>query len=79
LQRRLPSGGEDVAEEQHLLVGEAVGILDRADVGEGHAHVLRLAAGVAAGEVRVAEGAGPACPKSLSAISLLRLVRSQHE
>src|SRR3954467_381514 len=50
--------GEDVGEEQDLLVLEVVLDLDRADVGERHARVLGLAAGVAAGEVRVAEDAG---------------------
>ena len=49
---------QDVREEQHLLVGQLVLELERADVGVGHARVLRLAAGVAAGEVGVAEDAG---------------------
>ena len=42
------AGREDVGEEQDLLVGQSVGDLDRADVGERHADVLGLAAGVAA-------------------------------
>jgi hypothetical protein len=52
------AGREDVRQEQHLLVGQVVLDLDRADVGERHARVLGLAAGVAAGQVRVAEDAG---------------------
>jgi hypothetical protein len=47
--------GENVREEQHLLVAQAVGDLERPDVRERHARVLRLAAGVAAGHVRIAE------------------------
>src|SRR4051812_20313654 len=58
LRRRLPAGRENIAEEQHLLVGQAVGNLHWRDVGVGHAHELRLAAGIAAGEVAVAEEAG---------------------
>src|SRR5919199_2391743 len=49
---------EDVREEQHLLVREVVLDLDRADVGERDARVLGLAAGVSAGQVRVAEDPG---------------------
>ena len=40
-----------------MLVGHAVGDLDRADVGVGHAEILGLAAGKAAQHVRVAEQA----------------------
>src|SRR5690606_28434856 len=54
LRRGLPAGRQDVAEEQHLLVGHAIGNHHRADVGVGHAHVLGLTARVAAGEVGVA-------------------------
>ena len=80
LHRRLPAGREDVAEEQHLLVGQAVGDLDRRDVGIGHAHVLGLAAGIAAGEVGVAEQARRWCGRTpCRRASLLRLVRSQTE
>ena len=39
------AGREDVGQEQHLLVGQLVRHLDRADVGVGHAQVLGLAAG----------------------------------
>ena len=58
VERRLVAGGQDVGEEQHLLVGEALRQLQRPDVGEGHAHELGLAAGVAAVQVGVAEQAG---------------------
>ena len=51
------AGRQDVGEEEHLLVGEAVLDLERPDVGERHARELGLAAGKAAGEVRVAERA----------------------
>ena len=51
------AGREDVGQEQDLLVAQAVRDLDRPDVGERHADVLRLAARVAAVEVRVAEQA----------------------
>ena len=57
LDRGLPAGREDIAEEQHLLVGQAVRHLDVRRVGEGHAQILGLAAGIAAGQVRVAEQA----------------------
>ncbi len=53
---------------QHLLVGEAVRNLHRGHVGVRHAHVLGVPAGIAA--------AVP-WPKSSSARSLLRWVRSQ--
>src|SRR5690606_7260561 len=55
LHRRLPAGSEDVAEEQRPLVREAVRHLDGADVGVRYAHVLGLAARIAAGQVGVAE------------------------
>ncbi len=54
LRRGLPAGGQDVAEKQHLLVGQAVGDHHRADIGVGHAHILGLAAGIAAGEMGIA-------------------------
>ena len=53
------AGGEDVGEEQHLLVGQRVGHLDRPDVRERHARVLGLASGIAAVHVRIAEQARP--------------------
>jgi hypothetical protein len=50
---------EDVRQEQHLFVAELVVLdLDRPDVRERDACVLRLAARVAAGEVRVAVDPG---------------------
>ncbi len=54
----LVAGGEDVGEEEDLFVGEVVLDLDGADIGEGHAGVLRLSAGVAAVDVGVAEERG---------------------
>ena len=51
------AGREDVGEKQHLVVVQALGDLDRSDVGERHARVFGLAAGVAAEQVRVAEDA----------------------
>ena len=55
---RHPAGREDVREEQHPLVLDAVGHDDRADVGIGHACVFGLSTRVAAGHVRIAEQAG---------------------
>ena len=49
------AGGKDVREEQDLLVGERVRHLQRADVGKRHPGVFRLAAGIAAVHVRIAE------------------------
>jgi hypothetical protein len=43
--RRHVAGGEDVGEKQHLFVAESGRNLERADIGEGHPQVLRLAAG----------------------------------
>ena len=54
---RLVAGGQDVAEEEHLLVLHVVGDLGGPDVGERHPHVLGLAALEAPGGVRVAEHA----------------------
>jgi hypothetical protein len=51
------AGREDVAEEEHLLVVDALGNLHRPHVGVGHARVLGLPARVAAHHVRVAEDA----------------------
>ena len=63
-----------------LLVGQAVGDLERTDVGEGHADVLGLAAGVAAVQVRVAEDAGGRCSRhGFSAIQALGLELSQSD
>ena len=51
--RALVAGGKDVAEEEHLLLVHVVGNLHGPHVREGHAHVLRLAALVAARGVRI--------------------------
>ena len=56
--RRLPSGGQDVRKEQHLLVAHAIRNLDRPQVGVGHSRVFRLTTGLPAEHVRVAEDAG---------------------
>jgi hypothetical protein len=53
--RRHPAGRKNVGEEEDLLVRKVVGDFQRRDVGERDAHVLRLAARVAAVHVRVAE------------------------
>ena len=55
--RGLVGGGEDVGQEQHLFVVQAVRDLDRADIAERDADVLRLAPGIAAHHVRIAEQA----------------------
>jgi hypothetical protein len=52
------AGGEDVGEEEDLVVLHAVRHLQRADVGEGDPGVLGLAAGVAPRHVGVAVEAG---------------------
>ena len=56
--RRLVGRREDVAEEQDLLVAEALGDDDGSDIRVGHAEILGLTAGEAAGDVREAEQAG---------------------
>jgi hypothetical protein len=53
----LPSR-QHVGEQEHVVVAEVVRDPHRPHVGEGDAHVLRLAAVVAAGRVRVAVDAG---------------------
>lgn len=55
--RRHKARGKDVRQEEDLFVAEPLRHLDRTDVGLGHAQVLRLAAGVAAQHVRIAEEA----------------------
>ena len=52
------AGGEDVGQEEDLVVGEVVGHLDGAHVGVGDAQVFGLAARVAAQGVGVAEQPG---------------------
>jgi len=54
---RLVGRREDVGEEQDLFVVEAVGDLDRTDIAERDADILRLAPGVTAHHVRIAEQA----------------------
>ena len=50
-----PAGRQNIGQKQHLVIFQVIGDGDRTDVGVRHAHILGLAAGVAAGEVRVAE------------------------
>jgi len=57
LGRRLPAGRKDVTEEQDLLIGQPIGDLHVGMVRAGDAHILGLAARVAAGEVGIAEQA----------------------
>src|ERR1041384_140468 len=51
----LPPGRENVAEKQELLVRYAVRDLDVGRVGERHAQIFGLTAGIAARQVRIAE------------------------
>src|SRR6476619_177570 len=58
LHSRLPTGWKDVAEEQHLLVGEASRrYLDVRLIGVGNADIFCLAAGISAREMGVSEQA----------------------
>src|SRR5690606_28542993 len=50
-----PSGGENVRQEKHLLVGKSVGDNLRTRIGFGYADILRLAAAVSTVQVGVAE------------------------
>ena len=76
----LPAGREDVAEEQHLLVREAVRNLDVRGIRKRNAEIFRLAAGIAAGQMRVAEQAGGGVAEHLVAqAACLRLVVSHTE
>ena len=52
---RLPAGRQDVRQEQHFVVVDAVWDHDRADVRIGDADIFGLAARIAAGHVAVAE------------------------
>ncbi len=63
----VPSGWQDVREEQDIVVGKIVGDDDRADVGIGHTHIVRLPAGTQP-PVRWAYPNAPpiACPISSS-------------
>src|SRR6185437_9367032 len=56
---------KDVREEEHLLVAQVLRDLDGADIGEGDAGVLRLPAGIAAKQVRVAEESRRRVPPEL--------------
>ena len=49
------AGGEDVGQEQYLLIGQVIGHFARAEVRVGNPHVFGLAAIIAAVEVGVAE------------------------
>ena len=51
------AGRKDVGQKERLLVGDAVGNLDRADIGHRYAKILGLAAAVAAEHVAEAEEA----------------------
>ena len=53
--RRHVAGGEDVAQEEHLLIFQVALDLQRPDVGERDASILRLSACVSAVHVRVTE------------------------
>ena len=55
---RLVAGGQDIAQEQHLLIGQGRIDADGPDVGLGHAHILRLSARYAPIEMAVAEHGG---------------------
>ena len=65
--RTHPAGGQDVGQEQHLVVVDAVGDDDGAVVAERHADIFRLTARIAAGHVAVAEQ-----PRHGMAVQLLR-------
>ena len=51
----LPTGRQDVGQEQHLVVVNPVRNDDRPDVAERHADIFRLPARIAAGHVAIAE------------------------
>ena len=52
------AGGQDVRQEQDLLVRQCAIDLQRPDIGEGHTRELGLPAGKTAGQMRVTERAG---------------------
>ena len=64
---RHPAGRQDVGQEQNLIVVEMIGNDDRADVGIRHADIFGLPAGIAAGEVRIAERRRPSGGPSAAA------------
>src|SRR4051794_2819565 len=53
----LPSGREDVTEEENLLVRDTIRHLDVRRIGKGNAEIFGLSARIAAGQMRVAEQA----------------------
>jgi len=53
--RAHPARGQDVGQEQHLVILEMIGNDDRPDVGVRHPDIFGLPAGVTAGEMRVSE------------------------
>ena len=53
----LPSGREDVTEEENLLVRDTIRHLDVRRIGKGNAEIFGLPARIAAGQMRVAEQA----------------------
>ena len=57
LDSRLPSGREDVTEEENLLVRDTIRHLDVRRIGKGNAEIFGLPARIAAGQMRVAEQA----------------------
>src|SRR5690554_3572186 len=65
LHRRLPASGKDIAKKQYLLVAERIGHLDVGAVGVRHPHILRLAAGIATGQMRIAKQPGTSVPEHL--------------
>ncbi len=63
--RRHVAGGEDVGDEQRLLVADLRRDLDRPHIGKRHPHVLRLPPRVSPHHVRVAEQARGRVPVQL--------------
>ena len=56
--RRHPASRKDVGQEQHLVVRQVVFQLDRTDIGVGHPDIFCLTAGIATGQMRIAEKSG---------------------
>ena len=50
-----PAGRQDIGQEQHLIVLDAVGDDDRPDIAERHPNIFGLPAGIATGHVAIAE------------------------
>src|SRR6202012_3242295 len=53
--RALPPCWKDIGQEQDLLIGQAVGDDGRANIRIGNSDILRLATGIAAGQMGIAE------------------------